>query len=423
VLRAARQDNHWEGIAGPLLDQPTEPQSSAADTDIHRAAEFLTTNPPARPIPVSAVNTSASTKTSPAQAWKISDLRGLAGLESIASAWKGFEAAGSSPMQNLSWARACAETFGDRGNIRVCIASTTDGALAVVAPLIERRGILRRLEALGVAEICEPMDFLYADRDALAAVCRRILGSKTPLYFHRLPADSIAPETLRSAAKRRAWVRCTPNTPHPHIDLDASWADPAQKFNAGRRSDFRRAQRRADQLGSVTFEILCPTTATLAALLDEAIAVEARSWKLAQRSALAVQPILRSFYRCYAHAAAQEGILRLVFLRIDGRAIGMQLAVESHGRFWLLKIGHDEAYSRCSPGTLLMLHALQYAAVRGLKSIEFLGTEEDWTRNWTSQVRESVTLRSYPYNFRGATLFALDAGQWAFKRVWQRLGR
>jgi hypothetical protein len=28
----------------------------------------------------------------------------------------------------------------------------------------------------------------------------------------------------------------------------------------------------------------------------------------------------------------------------------MQLAVEWSGRYWLYKIGYDEAYARCSPG-------------------------------------------------------------------------
>ncbi len=47
--------------------------------------------------------------------------------------------------------------------------------------------------------------------------------------------------------------------------------------------------------------------------------------------------------------------LRIAFLRIAGRPVAMQIAVERAQRLWLLKIGYDEEYARCSPGQLLML--------------------------------------------------------------------
>jgi CelD/BcsL family acetyltransferase involved in cellulose biosynthesis len=98
-------------------------------------------------------------------------------------------------------------------------------------------------------------------------------------------------------------------------------------------------------------------------------------------------------------------------LRIGGRAAAMQFAVEIGGRFWLLKIGYADEFARCSPGNLLVMETIQYAARAGLKSYEFLGTAEPWIGMWTSQVRPCISVRAYPFNGRGAIALAADAAQ------------
>jgi CelD/BcsL family acetyltransferase involved in cellulose biosynthesis len=42
-------------------------------------------------------------------------------------------------------------------------------------------------------------------------------------------------------------------------------------------------------------------------------------------------------------------------------------------------ISHDQAHARCSPGQLLMLHALRQAAAAGLQGYEFMGVMDEWT--------------------------------------------
>ena len=76
----------------------------------------------------------------------------------------------------------------------------------------------------------------------------------------------------------------------------------------------------------------------------------------------------------------------------------MQIAAEWQWRFWLLKISHDQAFSRCSPGQLLMLHTLRHAARSGLSSYEFMGVMDDWTALWTQQTRRYVQVRAIPFN-------------------------
>jgi CelD/BcsL family acetyltransferase involved in cellulose biosynthesis len=158
----------------------------------------------------------------------------------------------------------------------------------------------------------------------------------------------------------------------------------------------RRARRRAEALGAVEIALLAPGADEVAELLDEALAVEARGWKGRAGTAVVLDERRRPFVAAYAARAAAAGALRLALLRIDGRAMAMQFAVEYDRRLWLLKIGFDEEASRCSPGSLLLLAALRDAATRGLRACEFLGEVESWTRAWTTCERSIVAVRGYP---------------------------
>jgi CelD/BcsL family acetyltransferase involved in cellulose biosynthesis len=201
--------------------------------------------------------------------------------------------------------------------------------------------------------------------------------------------------------------------------LDESWVDPEQHLNAGRRSDLRRARRKAEQLGPLTTEIRTPQLHELAGLLDVAFEVEARSWKGDAGTALAKDPHRAVFYRQYAEAACTEGTLRICLLRIGDRVAAMQIALETGGRFWLLKVGYDAEYSACSPGQLLLRDSIRYAAEAGLESYEFLGRSESWTRVWTATERPCLALRVYPLGVRGLAALAADAAAAGYAK-WRR---
>ena len=144
--------------------------------------------------------------------------------------------------------------------------------------------------------------------------------------------------------------------------------------------------------------------------------MEASGWKGQNGSALLCDPLRGAFFRRFALGASQKGLLRIAFMRIDGRAVAMQLNAESANRLWLLKIGHDEGFARCSPGQQLMLHVVRDAAMRGLQAIEFLGEPEPWTQFWTPTVRKCVALRAYPFTPPAIATLAAHALDYARRR-------
>jgi len=309
-------------------------------------------------------------------------------------------------MQQVIWSRACVSTFLPHVDLRILVLEDGNKIVAI-APLACCKGGVR-LEMLGVSTLFEPMDVVYADRDVLPALAHAMVDLRAPLLLRRVPADSPLTGALANAYRGRGTLLSRPDGPWPWITLDAGWAEPESKFNSKRRAYLRRARRIADQLGTVSHEILAPTPAMLPPLLEEALAVEAASWKGKTGTALALDPVIGTFYRRYAAAACEQGTLRLCFLRIDGRAAAMQMAIETGNRLWLMKIGYDEQFASCSPGNLLIRETIRHAALSGLKSIAFLGAVEPWKEQWTHEQNPCVVLRGYPSGFRGTVSLAGD---------------
>lgn len=336
----------------------------------------------------------------------------LIGDDGLVRGWEALDAAAQLPTQSYAFCAALAGSMLAGATIEVMLVLSAAG-IAGLLPLCRSAGYFARWRMVGALEVFEPCDALYTGDDPARQLAEAAARCGRPLRLDRVPADSRMVPALRSAARRRGLVRVRPGVPCPKITLDSSWARPEDKFNAGRRSDFRRAARRADALGTVSCQVLSPGLAEFDALFDEAIGVELASWKKEAGSALGADRAKEAFFREYFRAACHDGTFRIAFLRIDGRAVAMQMALERGGKYWLFKIGYDETFGKCSPGTLLMLHTLGWAAERGLTSYELLGEVERWIADfWTRESNACVAVRTYPYNLRGLAALAADGAAW-----------
>jgi CelD/BcsL family acetyltransferase involved in cellulose biosynthesis len=340
----------------------------------------------------------------------------LRGDAALVRAWQRLEGAATLPTQSHAFTLALADTLLAGTDVTVLFVRDGDDVAALL-PLC-REAAPVRWRMLGAEAVDEPGDALCQSPQAARLLAEAIAQDSLPFRVDRLPAGSPLIPALRQAMRGRGWVSVRPGNPMPSIVLDESWIDPCSRFNAGRRSDFRRAARRASEFGQVSFELLSPEPGEFDALFGEAIRVEARSWKLEAGSAIALDRLKESCFRRFFRAGCEQGIFRIAFMRIDGRAVAMQMALEWLDRYWLFKIGFDEAFARCSPGTLLMLHSIGWAANRKLGAYELLGQVEPWIAQlWTREQNDCVCLRTYPFNARGMAAFAVDGSAWLRSRL------
>ncbi|KPL69599.1 hypothetical protein SZ64_16770 [Erythrobacter sp. SG61-1L] len=324
-------------------------------------------------------------------------------------AWQRLDGASPLPTQTQAFVAALAVTMLAGTSIEIFTAGGTEG-IGALLPLCRAPGSFTPWRMAGAREVFEPIDALYESPAAAGRLAEVLAHQPRPFWFERVPAGSLLLPALKQAMKGRGVISVRPTVPCPTIALDESWQAPEARFNSGRRSDFRRAARKADELGTVAYQILAPSPEEFDALFDEAVAVELRSWKRETGTAIASDRIKEDFFRTYFRAACASGEFRIAFLRIDGQAAAMQMAVVRGGRYWLFKIGFDEAYCKCSPGTLLMLHTLGWAAREGLEAYELMGGVESWIADfWTRDHRDTVQVRAYPFSIAGLGALAAEA--------------
>ena len=338
-------------------------------------------------------------------------------VEDLALSWNRFSTTTTLPMQRFSWIEACASAFSSSHELKMVVYGPPGKPLAIAPLVANSSGKNGHLEIVGLQELSEPVDLVWADRQSLEHLVTTLTSLKIPLILDRLPEDSPSIEAFKKAYHGKGIVLCREGVGYPFIPLDESWSMPEQNLSSRRRSDLRRAFRKTEKIGPLRTEILAPQPEELDPLLDLAFAIEVNSWKGRTNTALAKDAVRGSFFRHYAHAASREGILRICFLHLGDKAVAMQLAVECNNQFWLLKIGYDEQFAHCSPGNLLLRDTIKYAAGKGLDSYDFLGKVEDWTSIWTSSERRCVSLRVYPISLQGMTAFVSHLGSSAYNKL------
>lgn len=340
-------------------------------------------------------------------------------IEKSLDDWRGLDVYADSPLFEAIWFHEAMRAFESDGPSCVT-AIMTDDRWTAVAPLVERsiRGVRRRCFA-GSGELHEPADFVADDPESLHRLLEVLLHEGRPILLERVLCQSPSIDAVNEIFQRRAIVIKRPQAPCPFIELNDTWLEPESHLNSGRRSDFRRARRKAEKLGEVSIQIIAPDVDGLNDLLDEAFEIEGKSWKGDAKTALIHDAKRARFFQEYARRAAEEGILRVCFLKIEGQSAAMQLAIEHKQGFWLLKVGYDDRFRSCSPGLLLMRETIRYAAEKELKSYEFLGVAEDWTAVWTKAEHQTVSLWIYPISWCGLSALAMDLSSKLFSR-WSR---
>jgi CelD/BcsL family acetyltransferase involved in cellulose biosynthesis len=312
-------------------------------------------------------------------------------------------------MQTASWMDARAR-LNFKGTPRI-LTVDSDGHRRATAVLCQTKFGLREMPLMN-----EPSDFAWTDEAALSDLVDLLIGQRKAFFLERVPAKSPTVPALVRASRGKVWLRVEPAPPTPYLDTKGKTINDLVK--SGRRSDLRRAEKRLAKLGHVTYELRAPgSQQDLDTLIEEAFDVETRSWKHDTGTCLTspAEATYAAAFRGFLEDAHREGHIRFAFVRLDGKAIAMQIASEWQNRYWIYKATFDKEHSKSSPGNLLYFHTLDQTTQKGLLSYEFMGKMDSWTSAWTQDARDYVRIYGLPHNARGL-VGAAALGHWTLKR-------
>ncbi len=349
-------------------------------------------------------------------------IKKLSELEELKDGWLELEKKMNNPLIGWDWMSSCARAFCGEDELYV-LADDDDDAITAIAPLfIHEENGFRKLEILGTPALGEPGGLLYKDREALQKLLQSLLKQGLPISLRRLPKESEELSLIRQVFHYHSLHSLREGGGCPWISIDSDWETFEQSLSSRRKSDMRRARRRAEKLGEVTLRIHDVAETDVEPLLEEVFRVEAANWKGRNGSSLLHRRDLARFYTVYGHKAARKGTLRVGTMTIANKVVGVLLGLREAKRFWVFKIGYDEAYARCSPGVLLMHGAIEYAFREQLKSFEFLGWDAQWMHVWTDKVRRYKSPLIYPFSARGLKGLALDSACYIKNKIWSEHG-
>ncbi len=294
---------------------------------------------------------------------------------------------GAEPFSHPEWVMAWGRAFGNAVHLATL---RREGRLVAAYPVVARGGRGWR----AAADWHTPHLDAVGEPPAVGELFDRLVGRRRRVSFDFATGTTaeLARASLASAGYRnRERVR----QESPWIDLTGGWEAYHETIPSRKWREIRRRHRRLEAEGAVTYSHH-DGSMDLTELLTEGFAVEGSGWKEASGTAVRSDPRVEAFYRDVAGWAASQGVLRLNFLRLAGRAIAFDLAFVANGAEWLLKTGFDPALSSFSPGSLLRAEVLERAFADGLARYEFLGAAAPWKLEWTDRTRDVVLCDGFP---------------------------
>ncbi len=295
------------------------------------------------------------------------------------------------PFLRPGWIAAWQRAFGS-GELQT-IEVRRGGELAAILPMVQQRGRLR-----APANWHTPMfGPLGTDSEARLEVVARAFEQPSPVVdLNLVDGDDGELESIARVAReagRSTLTRCVANS--PYISLGSDFAEYERGLSRNRRKALRRHRRKLEEEGAVRLEVHDGRT-DLDSLIAEVFAVEAAGWKGRNGTAMSSHPETACFYTDVARWAADRGWLRLALLRLDGRPIACDFALEQGGVWYTLKAGYDEEFRSFGPGALLLSDEIAYCCEQpDLSRMDLLGHEDSFKASWTTQSSPRTWIRSF----------------------------
>jgi hypothetical protein len=258
------------------------------------------------------------------------------------------------------------------------------------------------------------VDDLDAVPAVLSAVAREFPDAPYLEIYH-CPASSLLLTALRSDALPgpHTWYE---DSYGAYLPVPADFASYRNSLSKNFRNNLNKATNKVAHLRDVAFRFTGGRTTSQEDFADF-LTVEASGWKGQAGSAISKSPRLVEFYTTLVRRLGEVGWLEWQFMTGDGCTLAANLAIRMPKSLIIWKLGYNDAYSRCSPGSMLLEELVKReVAERAIEEIN-LTSNLPWYDNWQMRRRGYYTARFY-FGWRGWFIWYLpDAGRDFLRRI------
>lgn len=279
------------------------------------------------------------------------------------------------PFQHPAWQRVWLEVFQD-GRDLLLLSVRDDETLVGIAPLI-RNG--DSLSFVGHYSICDYMDFIIAPdqcRDVFDAILTALKDEAWSQLDLRGIRDGSTTLTELTAVAESAGLKVEQEEEAvaPRVELPGDWEEYVSGLAKKNRHELRRKLRNLQAEGNLqlqTYTSREDVEAHLPILLR--FMVDSR-----QDKANFMSEQMGLFFHKATQVLAEEGLIRLYELELDGKPVASVLCFDQGGQLYLYNSGYDPEYAKMSVGIASKALCLQAAIEDGKHCIDFLRGDEDY---------------------------------------------
>jgi CelD/BcsL family acetyltransferase involved in cellulose biosynthesis len=299
-------------------------------------------------------------------------------LESLRGEWQDLLSRAPEPhvFHRPLWLELWLEHFGD-GREPLFLAVRDGQSLVGVAPLMREDS---RLTLVGDHEICDYMDFVVEpgrEQEVFPALLRS-LGEEPweEIELRGLAAYSPTLASLQKAAEALSWrVEQELEAVAPHVELPSSWEDYLARLGKKDRHELRRKLRRLHQGGAQVKLRDLRSREDVTAGMDDFLRLHTASRR---DKAEFMSPQMERFFRDMAATLADDGLIRLFMMELDGRPVASVLCFDCCQQLHLYNSGFDPDLSSLSVGLLSKVLCLETAIEEGKTCLDFLRGSEPY---------------------------------------------
>jgi CelD/BcsL family acetyltransferase involved in cellulose biosynthesis len=342
-------------------------------------------------------------------------------LEALADEWRPLAERRGNAFVTPEWFLAWLASCGRGWEPRVAVVRTAEGALRGLLPLVSsQEGGRRTLRFCPVGDRFHPVADVKDERAVAIAAAPVVAQDRDfgSLLLENVDADADWWHALAEASPAAMATVERAESVLPFVELTGlDW----EEYLAGRsrqlRSQVRRKLRSLSREHDVHFRHTQSSGDVDGDLGNLFRLHDARWAERPERSAFS-DPAVRAFHVEFARAALERGWLRLTAMEVDGAPIAALYGWLIGGRWSYYQAGFDPAWSRHSPGFLLLAETIREAIEDGASEYDLLLGEEQFKRRFATSSRSVCTVVLAP---RGRRAHISAAAGARLRRAWRRL--
>ena len=297
--------------------------------------------------------------------------------------WRRADANGAChPFQSFAWGSVWLETIGAALGAAPRLVRLHGAGGELFLPLVLERGRfgVRRLGFLdgALTDHAAPIVLgagIELPADEWPRLARRIAAAAgADVIDWRHLTATVGPHRnplLTSGSTRSAYAS-------HRLDIAGDWSDFArERLSTSHRAGSRRRSRRLQGAGEAAFVVAADTDEALA-ILELVMAWKAAQYVATGRENRLAVPAWRDFFVAMTRGHLSSGLVHVSALTLDGQVLAAHWGCVHARTFYWLMPAYDVAWSRVSPGRLLLDHLVERAFAERLRAFDFTIGDEPY---------------------------------------------